>query len=73
MGSDVQPGTEMEIIVEETISVKEVSSFIFMGEERSVGGSGKLCYSFEVLKVGRVYIIYLKELHTFTETLVLGT
>lgn len=27
MGSDIQPGSEMEIIVEETISVKEVSYF----------------------------------------------
>lgn len=36
MGSDVQPGTEMEIIVEETLSVRDVSNFTFWGE-RSVG------------------------------------
>uniref|UniRef100_A0A452RQT3 Ubiquitin carboxyl-terminal hydrolase 40 n=1 Tax=Ursus americanus TaxID=9643 RepID=A0A452RQT3_URSAM len=34
VGSDVQPGTEMEIIVEETMSVRDVSNFTFSGVGR---------------------------------------
>lgn len=37
MGSDVQPGTEMEIIVEATMSVGDVSNSTSCCGERSVG------------------------------------
>lgn len=49
MGSDIQPGTEMEIIVEETITVRDVSNFTFLGGAGrglrvfGMGNSGNLC------------------------------
>ena len=55
MGSDVQPGTEMEIIVEETISVRDVRNFTLGGRGLWVfgmGSSGNLCSDFEILRVG---------------------
>lgn len=52
MGSDVQPGTEMEIIVEETMSVRDVSNFTFSGVGRGLwafgmGNHGNPCSDFE--------------------------
>ena len=43
MGSDIQPGTEMEIIVEETVSARDVSNFPF-GDWGlfGIGNSGNL-------------------------------
>nr|XP_054535544.1 ubiquitin carboxyl-terminal hydrolase 40 isoform X17 [Pan troglodytes] len=39
MGSDVQPGTEMEIIVEETISVRDLCPLIQVGKSDQPGSS----------------------------------
>ncbi|NP_001369230.1 ubiquitin carboxyl-terminal hydrolase 40 isoform 8 [Homo sapiens] len=39
MGSDVQPGTEMEIVVEETISVRDLCPLIQVGKSDQPGSS----------------------------------
>lgn len=57
MGSDVQPGTEMEIIVEETVSARDVSNVTILGVGEGLwafglGSCGNPCLGFEVLRLG---------------------